>query len=129
MHMRVVAFKTLLVWSVLLGVLPADCCVLKLAGICGCEARERSKSDCCHNDTEQTRSPLTGDHKNCCAYTPAENLVANASVLPAFSAYEIPPTAFELALTGAPAVAQPDAVFAPSPPHTPLYLRTHAILV
>jgi hypothetical protein len=132
MDMRSLTLKALLAWSVLLGVLPADRCVLKLAGVCGCEARQKHASDCCHKDSARTDAPLTEDHRNCCAFTPADGLVTNAPAIPTVSACDTLPllTALQLVpLARTPSATRPDAGSVPLPPDTPLYLRTHAILV
>jgi hypothetical protein len=128
MDMRSLTLKALLVWSVLLGVLPADRCVLKLAGVCCCEHHQR---DCCHAERTHSDSPLTNDHKNCCAFTPAEGLVTNAPAIPTVSACLAPAlTALQMVLlSGTSSVSRHVASSAPLPPDTPLYLRTHAILV
>ena len=110
MDMRSLTLKALLAWSVLLGVLPADRCVLKLAGVCACQAREHHESDCspqrlralaAHERSTKTaaRSPLVRrlDHETCLLFqrpVPVDRAVADAALqaaLPRQHMLRLPP--------------------------------------
>jgi len=97
-------FSTCLVaLAVLTGAIPADHCVLKLAGICCCDTpatKTRDVSPCCHSKTSDTiphspNCPLNDTHrKPCCAYTPANSLTSEVQALPTVDLHlECVPTA------------------------------------
>jgi len=131
----------LLALAVLQGFIPADSCVMKLAGICRCDTGEpacckHGKANCseCVDECEKPAQPAN-QHHTCCAYTPAHGLTVDAPNVPSVDVYQdIAPLAVSSILENL--LAQlPTSTNASSaadskqPPDTPLYLRARAILI
>ncbi len=136
--------KCLLALAVLQGAIPADSCVMKLAGICRCDLAAASvkAESCCHESKDAARcskcanhAPLGNNHnKSCCAYTPAHGLTVDAPSLPSIDTHqECVPVAFTFALDllsqATTSNFAPHAGDSPQPHDTPLYLRSHSFLI
>jgi len=135
----------LLALAVLQGVIPADHCILKLAGICCCEAKAKKSDDapsCCHakkmseSNSHSPDCPLhDNQRKPCCAYTPANGIEAAVQQLPAHdthsdcmtSAYGADAQTSSARATGF--VIAPRGHDSPQPFDVPTYLRVHSFLI
>ncbi|HLX63394.1 MAG TPA: hypothetical protein VKX17_19140 [Planctomycetota bacterium] len=141
--MNVWTSKCLLALALLQGFIPADQCVLKLAGICCCDtAAVVPARSCCHAQVDNARDnrcnhlPTNdGNRKPCCAYTPAHNLNAVAPETPVADAYSdcianASLTALEpmSAQTSNVSIA-PAACMSPRGTDTPLFVHVHSFLL
>ncbi len=136
--------KSLLALAVLQGIIPADRCILKMAGLCRCEASfvTAESESCCHAEasakagSHSTNCPIGTDHKKaCCAYTPAHGLAADAPAIPTVDTHQdCIPSAFIAAdqyivAHAALSAPAPHGHDSPQPFDTPLYVRAHSFLI
>jgi|ERR1043165_1189617 hypothetical protein len=126
--------------ALLQGLVPADQCLLKLAGLCNCgePASSARKCCCCEADGSSNpakHNPSSDNRKNpCCAYTPAHALTAIAPGAAVGDTYQESLssallTPFEgLAADIIRGYDVRSAGPAPSP-QEPLFLRVHTLLI